>query len=324
MGLMISRSSVQPAGEASQAPARPLARNPGPSWGYRFMRGCDLVLPEFLFKPMRALGTWVALALMAEQRRHSRAYLAIVLGRRPRLRDVFRHFFAFEEVLMLKLRVANGRSHQGVLDRDATDFHDWLAGGRPALLGTFHVGTSDLLGFLLGGRERRRVYLVRQRVANSHDVEKLAALFGDVVRFVWVNQPEEMLFALKEAALRGDGAIALQCDRLEFSSRAEAFDFLGTRRMFPFTIYHLALIFEMPVLLSIGVPSSDPAISTLHSSSAFVPLPGESRAATLVRARAHFQGFLATVEAVLRAQPYLWFNFLPLNPPAKADPSSPP
>ncbi|MEZ0331620.1 MAG: hypothetical protein ACAH07_08860 [Methylophilaceae bacterium] len=40
------------------------ARNPGPSWGYRFLRACDRYLPEILFRPARALGTWVALAFM--------------------------------------------------------------------------------------------------------------------------------------------------------------------------------------------------------------------------------------------------------------------
>jgi predicted LPLAT superfamily acyltransferase len=32
--------------------------------------------------------------------------------------------------------------------------------------------------------------------------------------------------------------------------------------------------------------------------------------------RAHFQEFLALIERLLRAQPYQWFNFTALNPPA--------
>ena len=42
------------------------------------------------------------------------------------------------------------------------------------MLGTFHIGTSDLLGFLMAGYEKRRTYLVRLRVGNSHDTEQLA------------------------------------------------------------------------------------------------------------------------------------------------------
>ena len=305
-----------PAPAAPPAPP-PTRRNPGPSWGYRFLCLCDRVLPEFIFRPLRALGTAVALANMPAQRRDSRAYLATVLPRPPTLRDLFRHFFAFEENLMLKLRVAHGRAHRGVLAPGSgpNDFAGWLARDEVALLGTFHVGDSDLLGFLLGGYERRKIYLVRLRVANSHDTEKLGALFGEWVRFVWVNEPAEMIFALKDAIANPEGAaVAMQCDRADYSSRGEAFDFLGARRLFPFTIYHLALIFQKPVLLSVGVPGA-PGESVLHSSPIFRPIAGEPRPAALARARAHFQNFLHDLEKLLRANPYLWFNFTPLNPP---------
>jgi len=295
------------------ASAKPLpARNPGPSWGYRFLRACDLVLPEVVFKPLRALGTWIALAGMPAQRRHSRTYLALVLDRKPTLVDVFRHFFAFEESLMLKLRVANGRPHCTVMYPGSEHFRTYLNEGHCAFLGTFHIGRSDLMGFLLGPRENHRVFMVRHRVANSHDTEKLGALFDQWLKFIWVNEPENLLFALKEAVAAG-GSIAMKCDRLEFSSKTEAFEFFGARRLFPFTIYHLAMIFRMPVLLSVGMPGK-PGESVLHGIPRWEANPALGRAENLAAARAHFQSFLFYVEKLLRAHPYLWFNFMELNP----------
>jgi predicted LPLAT superfamily acyltransferase len=35
-----------------------------------------------------------------------------------------------------------------------------------------------------------------------------------------------------------------------------------------------------------------------------------------IRARAHFQTVLSQLETLVRQHPYLWFNFLPLNPEA--------
>ena len=285
-------------------------RNPGPSWGYRFLRFADRALPEALFRPLREAGTWVAVAAMPRERRASRDYLRIVLVREPRAEDVFRHFFAVCEALMLKLRVANGRPHTCELGPGSDDFALWLASERPALLGTFHVGNSDLTGFMLAGQERKRVHLVRLRVGNSHDTDALAARFGDLLHFVWVNEPGELLFALKEAGASGD-AVALQCDRPDHSARSERFDFLGARRVFPFTIYYLAFIFGSPVILSFGVPCG-PEKSVVHASPAFEPASGEPRAAALERARAHFQAFLRQVEAHLRSHPYQWLNFYPL------------
>jgi predicted LPLAT superfamily acyltransferase len=298
---------------ASATPARPTPRNLGPGWGYRFICLCDAVLPEFLFFPLRWLGTWVAVALLPVQRAHSRAYLATVTNGAPSLRSIFRHFFAFEEFLLLRLRVANGFAQRGQLASDASGFHQLLATGEPALLGTFHMGHSDLTGFLLGRQENRRVFMVRQRVGNSRDTEVLGARFAKWVSFIWVNEAENLLFALKDAVEAG-GSVALKCDRLEFSAKTEAFEFLGARRVFPFTIYHLSLIFRRPVVLCVGLPAGD-GRSEVHSSPLFMP-DDAGKAANLERARRHFQEFLQRVEAMLRADPYLWFNFLPLNPPA--------
>lgn len=300
---------------STSAPAVPVKapRNPGPSWGYRFISLCDAVLPELIFHPLRWLGTWVALACMPAQRRHSHAYLAAVRGRPASLAEVFRHFFAFEEFLLLRLRVAQGYRHRGELAPDADGFRTLLQTGEPALLGTFHFGHSDLTGFLLGGQEHRRVFMVRQRVGNSRDTEVLGARFAQWVTFIWVNEAENLLFALKDAIAAG-GSVALKCDRLEFSAKTEVFEFLGARRVFPFTIYHLAVIFDRPVVLCVGVPA-DEARSIVHSSPLFVP-DRSGKAANLARARGHFQEFLRRVEAMLHADPYLWFNFLPLNPPA--------
>jgi predicted LPLAT superfamily acyltransferase len=292
-------------------PAAP--RNPGPSWGYRFLRACDRVVPEFIFRPARRFGTWVALLNMPAQRAHSREYLTTINGRAPTSREIFRHFLAFEEFLMLRLRVAGGRPHRGELAPDADGFRALIATRAPALLGTFHVGHSDLAGFLLGGQEHWRVFMVRQRVGNSHDTEVLAARFGEWVKFIWVNETENLLFALKEAVTAG-GSVALKCDRLEFSAKTEAFQFLGARRLFPFTIYHLALIFDRPVVLCVGLPAG-PGKTVVHSSPLFA-CDAAGKAANLARARVHFQEFLTRLEGYLRAQPEIWFNFIPLNPVA--------
>jgi len=287
-------------------------RNPGPGWGYQFLRITDKVLPEGVFRPLRAVGTVIAMWGMRAQRRHSRDYLRVILGREPTWLEVARHFFAFEEALMLRLRVANGLPYPCQFAPDADAFRDWYAQGGPLLMGTFHVGVSDLLGFQLGGAGKGLIHLVRERVGNSHDTERLIARFGEGLRFIWINQPSEMLYALKDAA-SGGATIALQCDRVDFSAKTEVFEFLGARRRFPFTIYHLAFIFNRPVVLMVGLPKV--AHSVLHGSPRFEPQPGESRQAGLVRARVHYQNFLRKLEALLREDPYCWFNFLLLNPP---------
>ena len=289
----------------------PGTHNPGPSWGFWILQRADCWLPRRLFRAGLMLGTGVALARMGAQRRQSRAYLALVLARPPRLLDVWRHFLAFADSLAVKLRVARGVPHHCRPDPAQGPAFDALVdSGRPALFGTFHFGNSDLLGFLLG-RRGCRLAMIRHQVGHSDDTRWLGRLVGQSVSFIWVNDPAGLPFALKEAVEAGR-SLAMQCDRLEFSAKVEPFHFLGRTRLFPFTIYHLALLFDRPVVFCAGVPDGD-AATVAVASPVFTP-DGAGREANLGRARVHFQAVLAQVETLVRQHPLLWFNFLPLNP----------
>jgi predicted LPLAT superfamily acyltransferase len=265
---------------------------------------------------MLMAGTWVAVAFMPAQRAHSRTYLAAVLARPPRLRDVWRHFLSFAQSLVLELRVGRGAAIRCVLEpENEAAFETLLASGRPALFGTFHFGASDLLGYLLGERGRR-VSIIRLRVANSDDTLLLGRRYSERVSFLWINDPRNLLFELK-AAIEAGESLALKCDRVEFSARTEPFDFLGRRRMFPFTIYHLAFLFDRPVVFCMAVPVSGDELR-LIASPVFTPDPAAGRDANAQAARAHFQAVLAQLETLVRQHPLQWFNFLPLNPEAPA------
>jgi predicted LPLAT superfamily acyltransferase len=288
-------------------------RNPGPTWGFGFLRRADACLPRPIFDFLLGLGTWMAVAAMPAQRRASRAYLATVRARPASLLEVWRHFFAFIQAMMLILRVSGGRPYRCVPVPPADAFDALMASKEPALFGTFHLGHSDLLGFMLG-EFHRRVHMIRLQVENSHDLDRIAQQLGGTVSFIWVNEPQALLFALKEAVQSG-ASVAMKCDRLGHSAKVEAFDFLGARRLFPFTIYHLAILFRRPVMLCVSV-AGGAADSVVHSSPLFQP-GDDDRAADFARARIHFQEFLHLVERLLREDPYRWFNFLPLNPPAR-------
>jgi predicted LPLAT superfamily acyltransferase len=277
------------------------------------------VLPRPAFDFLFGLGTWVAVAVMPAERRHSRDYLSVVLRRPASLVEVWRHFFSFAQTLMLMLRIGAGEPHRCVTGGDCGAFSALMTSGRPALLGTFHLGHSDLLGFMLGDF-RRHVYMIRLRVENSGDTRGLARQFGAWVTFIWINETENFLFAVKEAIESG-GSVAMKCDRPEYSAKLEPFEFLGRRRLFPFTIYHLALIFRRPVVFCVGLPR-ERGESLVRGSPVFEPDDG-SKASNLARARTHFQDFLLVIESLLRENPFLWFNFIPLNPEAPDAPAKP-
>ena len=302
------------------APAK-TPRNLGPVWGMAFLLAAEQWWPRWLFWPLLQAGTWVALPFMPVQRAHSRAYLTAVLGRPPRLIEMWRHFFALVESIILKLRVGRGVPVRCVVD--PTHLAEWEAlikSGRPALFGTFHFGDSDLLGFLLS-QLNRKVSILRQRVGNSDDTRLLGAQYTGV-SFLWINNPAHVMFDVKSAIEAGD-SLALKCDRLDFSAKNEPFNFLGAPRIFPFTIYHLAVLFHQPVVFCTAIFDYRENCLRVFSSAVFIPDPAAGRPANLATARAHFQAVLAEFDILVRRHPFLWFNFLPLNPevPAAAAPS---
>lgn len=262
---------------------------------------------------MIRIGAWVAMSVMPTARRHSRVYLSTVFHRPARLAEIWAHFCAYAEMFVLRSRLAEGRRHHPQPSASCAALMTVLDSRRPALLGTFHFGNSDLLGFLLN-TFGLRVHMIRLRMQSSRDTHRLANRFGEAVTFIWVNDTDNLLFAVKQAAQSGR-SIALKCDRPEYSSKVEPFHFLGERRLFPFTIYHLAILFKLPVTFCVGVPQG-PDESLLYGSPVFEP-DGGTKAENLARGRTHFQNVLMQIEALLRTNPYLWFNFTPLNPVAR-------
>lgn len=293
-------------------PAASVPRNPGPPWGFAFLRRAEAALPAPIFDFLVGLGAAAAVFLMPEQRRHSRAYLRALRGRPAGWLEPCRHFREFARTLVVSLRAARGAPYRCVGGPHDAPLRAFLGTGGPALFGTFHLGQSDLLGYILA-RFGRRIVMVRMKVGNSPDLALLSRQLGGGVDFLWVNGPEDLALAVKQAVQSG-ASLAMKCDRLGHSSKVEAFRFLGARRLFPFTIYHLAVIFRLPVVLSASI-GQGPGEALVHSLPIFQP-DGGSKEANLTRARAHFQEFIDLVENLLRQNPYLWFNFTPLNPEA--------
>lgn len=290
-----------------------LPHNPGPSWGSRFLSWAERWWPRWFFRPMLMAGSWVGVAFMPRQRAHSRAYLSVVLGRPARLVEVWRHFFTFAEFLMLKLRAGRGAGVTCTLEpENAATFEALVRSDRPALFGTFHFGGSDLLGYLLS-ELGRRVSIIRLRVGNSNDTRLLGERFAGHVSFLWVNDPAHLIFDLKTAIEAGD-SLALQCDRMEFTAKTEPFHFLGALRQFPFTIYQLGILFDRPVVFCLAVPGEAELSLRVTASPVFIPDPAAGREANTRAARQHFQAVLMQLESLVRGHPFLWFNFLPLNP----------
>ena len=248
---------------------------------------------------------------MPRQRRYGSVYWKALTGEKPTITDQYRHFRSFMDSLVLKLQAGRGKFPEFTFAEDAHKeaFIELCRSPSPALFGTFHVGHSDIMGCMLKDFGRH-VAMVRHRVGNSRDTDVMADAFAGNLRFLWINDPAEFIFNLKDAIQRGE-SIAIQCDRTEFSSKTDHFAFLGKRRVFPLTIYYLAELFRCPVVFSFTGPLQKSGSIEVHTTKVFTP--GSDRKENIAAGRRHFQEVLTQLEAHLKRHPGLWFNFGPLN-----------
>lgn len=289
-------------------------KNPGPTWGYAVIYLFSRILPWSAMRLVLRLSSLVAMGLMGKQRRCSRLFLTETLGRPSRWNDSWKHFAAFSEFLVRRFDAAGSSDPEFDSDDGSKERLKVMTDRKEqALHGTFHFGNSDLMGFWLSHFDLS-IRMVRYQVGNSNDLKWLEKRFGDKVGFLWVNDPENLLFALK-AAVEDGHSIAMKCDRVEHSSKLEVFDFLGRPRWFPFTIYHLSVLFDLPVMFSFGLPKGRHG-TQVYTSAVYRP-EGTSKKEKLTEARIHFSETLKLLERLVRENPYQWFNFLDAVPVAE-------
>lgn len=278
-------------------------RNPGPAGGYHLLVFFHKTLPRFFFDFLVRIGSLIALGGMRNQRAESRRYLGMVLGRKATFFDVWRHFNTFAQTLVFRLIVGETKDPKLLLPHWHGDEFMTLARSEAQVLyGSFHIGCGDLLGYALS-EGFCPVYMIRLRMGNSHDTERFGRSYHGV-KLLWANEPQDVLLGINRAV--GEGAsITMLCDRTDYSSRTEVFDFLGGRRNFPFTIYHLSAIYRMPVAFCFAIYNG-------RNVETFAPKPfhpSGNKGEILEAGRVHFQGVLHDVERLLKDNPCHWFNF---------------
>ena len=278
-------------------------RNPGPTGGYHLLVLFRRILPGFLYRFLVGVGAYIAMRCMKRQRAASRRYLGVILGRKPTQRDIWRHFNAFANTLAFRLEVGASKNPRLQLPHwHGEEFMNLVRSKTQILYGSFHIGCADLLGYTLS-EGFCPVYMIRLKVGNSHDTERFSQSYSGV-RILWANEPQDVLFGINQAA--DDGAsITMLCDRPDYASRNEEFDFLGKRRLFPVTIYHLSAIYKMPVAFCFAI--YDGRNVQTYAPKPFIP---EGTKKEIVAAgMEHFRSVLRDVESLLRDNPYQWFNF---------------
>lgn len=237
-----------------------------------------------------------------EGRRASRAYLQRTLQRRPRLADIYRHYFTFACTLLDRVYLLAGRTD--VFTLEARGLAALPADG--CLLLGAHLGNFDVMR-VLAERDPDADVRVLMHLRPDSKIERIfdelnPGLRRQVIPIGGITS----LLRVKEALEEG-AQVGMLADRLVRGDRAVACRFFGEPVSLPVGPFLMAARLRVPVFICFGLhrgwgryevvvePFAEPASADVT--------PGDEAVAE------YAQAFAGRLEYWCREAPYNWFNF---------------
>lgn len=269
-------------------------------WPFRLF-----VYPTLLFYILRH-----PLARASSNTYLSRVYASAGQHRKATLWDSVRHFGAFAENILDKLRIWAGEMKQSdLVHHDYEVIHDRVLAGEGGLIIVTHLGNAEVMRALPTRKNGVRLnVLVHTKHAETFN--KLLAEFdpASTMNILQVTEiSADTVIRLKERVDRGE-YVVIAGDRVPISEspRVVPADFLGVTAGFPVGPYVLASLLECPTYLLFCLPEHGTYHVYFERFHERIVLKRANREATLRALAAEFSARLAHY---CRRAPLQWFNF---------------
>ncbi|MBW2419921.1 MAG: glycosyltransferase family 2 protein [Deltaproteobacteria bacterium] len=265
-----------------------------------------------LLVPIAAYYTFFAVGA----RRASQAYLARIdrahggSGARPGLRESYRHFYSFAEVILDRLALWSGaydRFDVVLHGREKMEGH--LTSARGAFLVGAHLGNFDMLRIV--AREAEIPVNVLIFAANAERInEAFQALDPDCnVRLIEIDPTSaRTAFEIRRCVDRGE-FVAVLADRSLPGGRHRIVrtSFLGESAEFPEGPFRLSMVMQLPILMTIALRTGPNRYDVFFEEIADgEPVPAERREKAI---QERVETYASRLEHYCRRAPLQWFNF---------------
>ena len=247
------------------------------------------------------------LAFSPRGRSASRQYLALALGRPPRLADLWRHWFTFAATVLDRVYFVDGRfGGFDIETRGLALLRRTLAKGRGCLLLGAHLGSFELLR-TLALEDGLSVNSVMYEENAANITEVMNAQLDPMIRErIIVSGEFDTMLQIAECLSRGE-LVGMLGDRPAGSDKTVACRFFGRYAAFPQGPLRLALSLRAPVYLVAGLYEGGKRY-VIHLEP-FCEEPSADRAVRVAWVREWVQRYAGRLEHFCRLAPYNWFNF---------------
>jgi predicted LPLAT superfamily acyltransferase len=239
--------------------------------------------------------------------RSSRTYLARVLGRRPRLADIFSHFMTFascvlDRVFLLNLQV----DRFDIRVHNEAVVHEIEQRGGGCILVGAHFGSFEAARAV--GRQQRGLPI--SLLMYEENAKKIRAALTAInpqleAEVIGLGRLDSMI-AVADRLAQGH-FIGVLADRHFDGKDLVRYPFLGAPAAFPKGPFRVALLLQRPVVMMVGVyrggQTYDVFFETLAEAPETRPRDTEARLDGMMRQ------YVSRLEHYCRKAPYNWFNF---------------
>ena len=237
----------------------------------------------------------------------SRQYLRIVLGREPRLSDLFRHYHTFAATILDRVFFLSGEYKRFEIDVHGQEVvQDALTGGKGCLLVGAHLGSFEVVRAV--GREaagtRVNIVMYEENARKINSV--LTAINPDATPDVIPLGTVDSMLKVQNALARGE-LVGMLADRTIRGEGTITCSFLGAPARMPLGPFRMAAMLGQPVVLMVGLYRGGNRYD-IHFERLVdmreVERGHRSRAVDLA-----IEAYVRRLEHYCRLAPYNWFNF---------------
>ena len=249
-------------------------------------------------------------------RRASSNYLRLALGRPPRWRDLYQHFFTFAATIHDRVYLVNRRFDMFDFEVHGEDMlRRLLAGGKGLFMMGAHLGSFEVIRAIGRKDTDLRVAMVMHE-DNAQKINAMLAVINPeaVQDIIGLGHIDSML-KVRERLDEG-GVVGMLADRTPGNDTLYPVQILGINANLPSGPFRMAALLRRPVVFMTGLYLGGNRYA-IH----FDPLADFSTVARAQRDAAvevAITRYAALLDQYCRKAPYNWFNFFDFWQPAPA------